>query len=183
MAAFREVQQKHANYGACDTEPDMAFCTYVAEVLEGGDLEGPAGWDIFDHMKGADDVNAALTAAAEDVGEEVQRMRKKLIWLQDEIWRTALEWPFPTKEESASPSVLGRVSARPSYAISMPVEHILVFAEALKKKSVDDKPVVSDDLAVVPVKTTLAGIQQLVARLMACMQQRREMFTVEVLFD
>jgi hypothetical protein len=185
LSEFRELQAKHANYGASDTEPDFAFCNYLAEVLEGADVEPPESWDIFDHMAGADDVNEALSEAAGEAGVAARKLRKKLIWLQDELWRTALEWPTPTKEECTSPSVQGRIADRPHYTIAMPIEHTLDFAKALTRYGVpgEPKPSACGDLIVMPVKTTLAGIQQLVARLMACMQQRREMFTVEVLFD
>ena len=182
---FRELQEKYANYGASDTEPDFAFCNYLAEVLEGGDVEPPAGWDIFDHMAGADDVNEALSEAAGSVGVEARKLRKKLIWLQGELWRTALEWPTPLPEDVKSLTLQGRIAERPYYTIAMPIEHTLEFARALQSFGVpgEPKPSACGDLIVMTVKTTLADIRQLVHRLMGRLEQRREMFTVEVHFD
>lgn len=184
LAKFRELQEKYASYGASDTEPDAALCWYLADVLEGGDTEAPCGWDIFDQMKGAEDVNAELTEAAEEIGEYVQRLRRKLIWLQNELWRVPLEWPEPKKGESQSACVTGRAADRPTYTVSMPAQYALGFGPALKRLDTKLEPKMSSDgdCVEVTMRGTIASVHRAVLTLSAIMEVNPNAFSVEVNF-
>lgn len=95
---MHELMNKHADYGATDTEPDCMWQATLARAVN-GDFDNvpqfPEGWELFSGMAGVDAVADELTNQATDVVELIRQcpmgeMAALREHLEDFCWRVEL---------------------------------------------------------------------------------------------
>lgn len=94
---FKQVQEKHSEYGACDTEPDAIFQGLIynawTDNLEAGDIPYDANeWDLYYTREGSNEAAAELAEAACKVIELIWDTRLKdskevIEYLTQYCWR------------------------------------------------------------------------------------------------
>lgn len=70
LKAFETVQNRYADFGACDTEPRGVMADLLEQLHAGVDpVVGTSAswWQLFSDMPGVEQAAAALTTAAIDV--------------------------------------------------------------------------------------------------------------------
>ena len=99
---FEEVQQKYAEYGANDTEPDMVFqCALVKTIeydLADEMLDDANFWELYTTSMDCTEAAKQLAIAAQDCMDELEdalvdsdEREAVLRWIADYCWRINIE--------------------------------------------------------------------------------------------
>lgn len=95
IKAFETRQEKYADLGATDTEPDWQFQNVLRTTILGGVAKMPEtarDWELYSREAGAGRAARSLTAAAKKVVEHIRSVPLRNIepvttYLRDYCWR------------------------------------------------------------------------------------------------